>query len=1294
MNGHGCPLRNRHIPRVPFLCAVMLFFYAPNSAMAAEVSLYLRATWVSGSPESLNGRISIDHGVFEKLQNLSLDAGSTGAFDISADRNTITIDPRVPTKHCGVEFLVRGDLSSVIRYEDLAETQTNASKSIVVGTLSEVASGKQIELRGGRIRLSVTRSPGDRIRVNLDRKNRIFHPGEEISFAVEPVLTGFPANEDLLLSMDLVPARVNKPIVSRQWQVQTDEEGTIQPISVEPFALPLAEAAYDLRFRLSSGKRLLSLEIPWSSGESGISRTVQLAVVNKQAPARDTSPFVEVARIDPGKRDWWKPMWVDSILPEQLVPDQLLPNQLIPEQLIPTKLVPSAKPRLQPLSSDPLAKVEWNGMKLTKLAPRGWQTYPLEIKEPGKPHMLVVRYPSDKSMRMGISLLEPNAAGKVMPLGIDSGVSVYPQVIPSPPEVLEHRVIFWPKTRNPMVALTNYDSNSPAWYLNLSLEAGPSTLPDVSRDSGNLLQSKKPRLVALYLDKPLLSDAFGCTRAYDPVNGIAIEDWRTFLEAGQRLVQYVKWSGYNGAIITVSSEGGTLFPSKTIDSTARFDRGIFASSGCDPSKKDVLELLYRLFDREGLQLVPAIQLSTPLPSLESKLRSSVEDVGIEPINATGHRYVDVVSSEHGLAPYYNPLDDRVTDAIAAGVSELFERYGEHKSFAGVGAHIGGQTYMQMPGAGWGFDSNTLRAFKAETPAAQEVPGQIIPWIEGEGRGQFLAWRGRRLAELYKKMSSALHGHPLILLTSDWLANSNGGATEPERYALEAGLDWESIGGTGNVVPLRLHRSEPLADHPKRASDALLNKRGLWDSRLAAMPSSGALIMRPPTDLRLKALEKESPWGHENTQAWLFAHGVPAGMDSRRSLAKALAMSDHDAFAVGGWTIPRGTESVTREFLSSLAQLPTGRFEDVESNNDESSRIFVLRQQQTEDGLYCYAMNPAPWVTQVKIELYNPAQAEVRELGTDGEIDQATRVIAKTLMPGQLSVFHIASSQAKIGSWSTSVPGKPALTEHLGIQLQKLSQKIGTLTHPTPYLGLTNKNFDLPTDDLHKIPGWLVAQHPADAVTIAEGAGTSGSQAVQLVNNGQTASKTWLLSHPFAPSNSGRLAVDVRVRRDEKTEDVRLRLAIEGRYHDQSIERSVMIGPDTGSLPATDWTTVPYRLEVTDLPIEGLKELRVAFDLASPGKVWIDEVRLYDQFLTNAERKDLQSQVFLAAQSMQSGDLSACGRLLDSYWGRYLMGLPTNESPTIAPPHTAEPRVEQSPSIADRLRQWLPSPIWR
>ena len=231
-----------------------------------------------------------------------------------------------------------------------------------------------------------------------------------------------------------------------------------------------------------------------------------------------------------------------------------------------------------------------------------WEAYWLPISQPGRPHILEVEYPSDVPQTLGISILEPNAAGALAPLGVDSGVDNARggDRLGATPRWQRHRLIFWPRTTTPLLLITNGRDRTPAVYGKIRVLAGgraaAAALPD--RAAANR------RLLAAYLDRPLIPENFSADECLDPWSGRSLDDWWTFYEGGTRLVEYLNHAGYNGLMLGVLADGSTIYPSALLQPTPRYDTGAFFASAQDPVRKDVLEMLLRLFDREDLQLIP------------------------------------------------------------------------------------------------------------------------------------------------------------------------------------------------------------------------------------------------------------------------------------------------------------------------------------------------------------------------------------------------------------------------------------------------------------------------------------------------------------------------------------------------------------------------------------------------------------------------------------------------------------------------------------------------------------------
>jgi len=135
---------------------------------------------------------------------------------------------------------------------------------------------------------------------------------------------------------------------------------------------------------------------------------VQLLVLSPERPAgsRTDREFTQVVEIDPAN-----PRWFEKL------------NKLPQLQLTKTRL-----PRLWkgPLGNDCFQTKPHTLGDLVQLNPNAdspdvsWEAYWLPIAQPGRPHVLEVEYPGDVPQTLGISVVEPNAAGAMMPIGLDT----------------------------------------------------------------------------------------------------------------------------------------------------------------------------------------------------------------------------------------------------------------------------------------------------------------------------------------------------------------------------------------------------------------------------------------------------------------------------------------------------------------------------------------------------------------------------------------------------------------------------------------------------------------------------------------------------------------------------------------------------------------------------------------------------------------------------------------------------------------------------------------------------------
>jgi hypothetical protein len=263
-----------------------------------------------------------------------------------------------------------------------------------------------------------------------------------------------------------------------------------------------------------------------------------------------------------------------------------------------------------------------------------------------------------------------------------------------------------------------------------------------------------PQLVGPHLNTPDLNLVFGPPRDFA---GLAREDaqnWDAFYTGARRAADDLRDHGDTCLILPVLADGSTIYPSAFVERSVRFDKGL--RSGRDPMQKDIVELLYRVFDRSGLALIPELRFDCPLISLERQLAAGESATqGIELVGPDGQAARDSDESNSGLTPSYNPLDPRVQKAVLDVVREFVERYHHHASYRGVAIDIDRCCYLQLPGIEWGCDPATLDRFQRDTGVRMKGQPQLASeLLNGDVRSKWIAWRCAEVAGFYRRMASA------------------------------------------------------------------------------------------------------------------------------------------------------------------------------------------------------------------------------------------------------------------------------------------------------------------------------------------------------------------------------------------------------------------------------------------------------------------------------------------------------------------------------------------------------------
>jgi hypothetical protein len=184
-------------------------------------------------------------------------------------------------------------------------------------------------------------------------------------------------------------------------------------------------------------------------------------------------------------------------------------------------------------------------------------------------------------------------------------------------------------------------------------------------------------------------------------------------------------------------------------------------------------------------------------------------------------------------------------------------------------------------------------------------------------------------------------------------------------------------------------------------------------------------------------------------------------------------------------------------------------------------------------------------------------------------------------------------------------------------------------------------------------------------------------------------------------------MSVWLRVSDATRQPPLRLALEGKLDGRDYYPFAALGQPQPAAPAAvpiagNW--VQYIFQVDDLPLEGLSELHVRFDLMGKGEVWVSDVQLFDLHFQQVELLALYKLITLADATLQKGQIGDCLKLLGGYWPRFLdqhVPLAPDAAPpgTIAanppdgtPPDQQPAQPPQQTGLMDRVKNMLPEKL--
>lgn len=1180
-----------------------------------RLDLRFHIEW-GGSNAEWRGEIAVDRGTLTSVEHIGLEPMAPAGWDVQKSAVRFHQATARTFDAIAVSVDAAEDAELHLTFEPIGGT-----KVIRKFPLRDVINKpKGIQLGSGR-RLTVRRAPGDSIRLKMNAPSLIFEPNERVELSVVPN----PADNNPEATHRCRLRLVNPRTSLQLWTSELNTTRSRQPASAEigPFTVPMPrdEGVYELVISLDQRDRPNTFR----GGDSNRTRRLQFVVLGKER--KKTGGFFG-SRGGSRNQAWEVVRTIDPSAAE-----------------VSSDRAPSAAANEQPTSGrfgSRVAVNQWvDGKALAALDPHGWLAFPLTVHEPGKPHRIELDFAGDRSQQLGLAILEPTADGQAIRTAFDSGIKVAPLSDESPKAISSATGVFWPRSTRAVLLVTNRSRRLPAVFGSIRIHAGPDSL--VNADAA---AEPAGRLLAAQLNAADLANFFGGSRVRDPQSDRFLTDWQTFWDGAERLAQLLQHRGYNAAVIQTVGDGGALYPSQLFPALTCYDNGVFFNNGQDLVRKDVLELLFRIFDRRGLRLIPSVRFSLPLHELESRLAAGEQGILLtDDKQQPWHK----VHKEASTGPFYQPLDARVQRAMHDVVGEIVERYGAHKSFAGMSIDLNQGTYARFPDSEWGKDSLTLERFDS-TPE--------------HARGTWRGWRARELSffynRLHRELTKAKPGTRLFLAGSDLLDSLGPRAdTSPDLVPVEQdvkdvllaqGVDPKRLSQADGLVLLRPFTVKPPSSTTFDAHEAHAAQIEAT-FLLADTDEQAALIATRSSSRSFRSSDAAEFLGTTEGKIHLRPYIGQAGASGSAWLTDAVASQDVRAVFVSGFArlVEQlgGEQRVTQLFRS----LPDSSFSpSTETKRVASAQPLTIRSLSKDGRTHVYVANASPWPLAATLKFQGSPRYEIVTYST-GEVNELSEDLAwrVVLPPHAMAACVLSNDKVRIAAVHTEPSN---VVTRLATEIDHLERQVSSMR---PWDILDNPGFE-PTQTLRGLDGWQHSKGDDLRATVDSNRAASGHHSVhmksEMPDGWSTGQVAWLRSESLPAPASGRVAFQAQVRIPDASHQPRVRLVVEAKVAGERFYRHTEYGNGTGLPPLSEeWQRIG--ILVDDLPRKDVQYVKVGIDLRGTGEVWIDDVKLFDVWLTEAEATAVSEELRLASISLSAGDLRSCRQSLHRAGPQYL-----------------------------------------
>jgi hypothetical protein len=1113
------------------------------------------------------------------------------------------------------------------------------------------------------------RDPTRVLTVQFDRSYLIFNPQDVLHAAIfvdlveshEPAIRGTnnrPAKA--LVKWKLLPTGHNRSIAAGSQSVVRPAEGN-EPAEV-PLDLPLPrdEGVYSLR--ISAGARHFA--------DSEI--VAQIVVFDPSRPSSISHSGTAEKLVDsfaPAASGMFRKVVLDRSRTKM---DQAWWRFL-------------KTPRQRDNAASAVEAGDWNCV-----------AYRLKVSHPGRPHRLELELSGTPGQTAFCCLLESDEQGKYLPLGPQAAVSLAAgrpdergRRSDLSAESTVHQQIFWPNVREPVLLVAGRSADHPIEIGRVAVyEMGERLSPPRATGFDHSSLEWKQRLIGLHLDSSSLTRIFGAPMPSDTGGKQLANDWQSRWIAGNRLTEYLRYQQQNALLLSVPVDCGTDDSGGLVDSPVQAVHDNPAATQDDSSQRAYLELLFKLFDREDLVLVPELWFAATFPSLERLVLDGPASGGnLQLVNAVGRTRAEVDEAMTGASANYNILSPRVQQAVLETMREFVDHYAAHPSFGGVAFELGIDSVLQLPGIEWGYDPDTVRTFEQATRL--EVPRSSRPaeqqkaayrYLTTTARREWIRYRCAEVARFHRKLAelvlSAKPDAQVYFSGRLW----TDGSPAPE----EALLDFVRAGGG----PSQMLQGQGLDfSQPPYATDARvtvlrplvqLNSQGQLPQAAAATlnhsPAIDALYRVASPGGLLYSTPAEAPAAQADVEMRRAAAPAAVRAGSRQSVLQnyshLLATLDVQAVFDGSSTLPQAPTDSALRMRTVIGNLPNLVFHV----DGPQPQPVVVRRAQHGSTTWLYAVNDSSLPLAIDLVLECPASTVCRML--DGSRPPPLESLAGNQTPGKAASGNRARLHIDLagnGLWACRferagigvVDTRITLAGESLADVERSIERLTSRMQETTSLAragsgqLSNPGFEQRGARTNELPGWELPVQQA-GWSLDEDNPHSGHRSLAI---SATANITALAT--ALPMEGNRfVAMSLWLRSDKPRARVRIvfEATIDGAlfHHEQPVEAS------------QSWQQ--HMLRVDPLPVGPVRNARLSVIPVDSCKLWVDDVEIGSQSFSTDEVRQLTKTLSSVKLAWEAGRYADCQRLLDGYWGQLLLAEPAQSRPP-----------SDRPRFGDRLR---------